>query len=94
MTRITTRYVVRNARGEELVVPSLEDLHELYESGFLTDDDEVRRERSYQWTPVRAFPALHGVREARRASPIRVVVLALAVAVLALAVKLLLARPG
>ncbi len=86
MRRITTRYVVRNQRGEELVVPSLADLRTLYACGFLVDGaDLVRRERSTEWTPVASFGALQGVRE-RRQSPLRVaiviaVALALAVAI-------------
>ncbi len=66
--RRAMRYRVRNASGEELVVPTLRDLHDLYEHGFLTDDDLVRSERSDRWIRVGAMPALHGVRE-RRADP-------------------------
>ena len=59
------RYRVRNAQGEELVVPSLSVLHDLYEHGFLADDDLVRSETSSRWVRAGALPALHGVRERR-----------------------------
>ena len=59
------RYLVRNARGEELVVPSLRDLHRLYVDGFLTDDDLVRSESATRWVRAGSLPALHGVREQR-----------------------------
>jgi hypothetical protein len=73
------RYRVRNARGEELVVPSLGVLHRLYEHGFLGDEDLVRSETSTQWMRAGAMPALHGVRE-RRADP-RAIAIFVAVAV-------------
>jgi hypothetical protein len=92
MTRITTRYVVRNARQEELVVPSLSDLHALYAHGFILDGDLVRQERSEQWVQVGRFPALHGVRERRAESPAKVAILVAAIMAVALAVGLLLAR--
>lgn len=87
MRRIATRYVVRNPRGEELIVPSLSDLRALYAAGFLVDGaDLIRRERSTEWTPVARFAALQGVREGRRETPLRVAVvisvgMALAVAI-------------
>jgi hypothetical protein len=62
------RYVIRNASGEELVCPTLADLHALYTQGFLADDDLVRAEGSISWVPAGSLPALHGVRE-RRADP-------------------------
>jgi hypothetical protein len=86
MTRIKTRYVVRNARAEELVVPSLDDLRALYQQGFLDDGDEVRQERSQTWTAVGGFHALHGLRQARRERPARMT--AILVAALALATAL------
>ena len=39
------RYLVRDAEGRELTVPSLADLHALYDQGFLDDDDLVRQEQ-------------------------------------------------
>ena len=88
-----TRYVMRNAEGDELVCPSLADLHALYTQGFLSDDDFVRQEGTFRWIPVGSMPALRGVRE-RRADPRKVTILlaaALAVvgslAVLARAVR-------
>ncbi len=92
MTRITTRYVVRNARHEELVVPSLSDLHALYTHGFILDGDLVRQERSEQWILVSRFPALHGVRERRAESPAKVAIVVAALMAVALVVGLLLAR--
>ncbi len=92
MTRITTRYVVRNASREELVVPSLADLHALYSHGFIQDGDLVRQERSSVWTPVARFPALHGVRESRAESPAKVAVLIAAAMAVALGLGLLLGR--
>ncbi len=92
MTRITTRYVVQNARHEELVVPSLSDLHALYVHGFILDGDLVRQERSQQWIPVARFPALHGVRERRAESPAKVALLVAVLMAVAVAVGLLFAR--
>ncbi len=92
MTRITTRYVVRNARGEELVVPSLADLHALYTHGFIQDGDLVRQERAQEWIAIARFPALQAVREARAESPAKVALLIAGLMVVALAVGLLLAR--
>ncbi len=92
MTRIKTRYVVRNERGEELVVPSLDDLRALYSQGFLADRDQVRQERSQTFTPLLHFSALRGVREARRASPARVGAIAFALLMLATALGILLAH--
>jgi hypothetical protein len=83
------RYLVRNARGEELVVPSLPVLHDLYEHGFLSDDDLVRAETSTRWIAVRSMPALHGVRE-RRADPRTLLVLVAAAVALAAGVAFLL----
>jgi len=83
------RYRVRNAAGEELIVPSLADLHALYDQGFLSDDDLVRAETSERWVPAGAMPALHGVRE-RRADPKRLWPIAAAVVALAAALALLL----
>lgn len=59
------RYRVRNARGEELVCPSLGDLHALYRQGFLDDDDQVCAERSGTWERLGDFAALRGERSAR-----------------------------
>lgn len=84
-------YRVRNAEGEELVVPSLGDLHDLYTHGFLADDDLVRAETSPRWVRASAMPALHAVR-ARRADPRRVFILLAALVALSAALGLLLAR--
>jgi hypothetical protein len=92
MTRIKTRYVVRNARGEELVVPSLDDLRALYAQGFLDDADDVRQERSEEWLQVGQFSALHGLREVRRESPARVGAIALALLLLATALGIMFAH--
>ncbi len=75
------RYRVRNADGQELVVPSLTVLHDLYDHGFLGDDDLVRAESSTRWVRAGALPALHGVRERRR-DPRKLLLLALAAAAL------------
>jgi hypothetical protein len=82
------RYRVRNALGEELVVPSLSVLHDLYSHGFLADDDLVRSETSSRWVRAGALPALHGVRE-RRADPRKVALLALAAAAAVAGIALL-----
>jgi hypothetical protein len=82
------RYHVRNAAGEELTVPSLSVLHDLYEHGFLGDDDLVRSETSSRWVRAGSLPALHGIRE-RRADPRTVAVLAAAAVVLAAIVVVL-----
>ncbi len=68
MTRRKTpqmRYHVRNAVGEELTVPSLQDLHRLYTHGFLSDDDLVRAETAKHWVRAGGMHALQGVREER-----------------------------
>ena len=83
-----TRYVIRNAAGEELTCPSLADLHALYNQGFLADDDQVRMERSERWVPAGDMPALHGVRQRRR-DPKQALALLAAVAVLVLAIAIL-----
>jgi hypothetical protein len=84
------RYLVRDTRGRELTVPSLEVLHALYHQGFLGDDDQVRRENDDRWVRAGAMPALEGSRH-RRAGPRWVLtVLAAAVALVA-ALGLLLA---
>lgn len=57
---------MRSADGRELVVPSLAVLHDLYQHGFLGDDDLVRAETASRWVRAGAMPALHGVRERRR----------------------------
>jgi hypothetical protein len=85
------RYHVRNARGEELLVPSLAVLHDLYVHGFLADDDLVRSDSSPRWVRAGAMPALHGVRE-RRADPRTVAVLVAAAVALAAALAFLM-RP-
>jgi hypothetical protein len=92
MIRITTRYVVRNSRQEELLVPSLADLHTLYTHGFILDGDLVRQERSREWVPVARFPALHGVRVRRAETPAKVAMLLAAVMALALGLGLLFSR--
>jgi hypothetical protein len=75
------RYFVRNDKGQELVCPSLPDLHALYNQGFLDDDDLVRPERSRIWVRAGDFPALRGVRELHR-DPRRIwLLLAMAIAV-------------
>lgn len=84
------RYRVRNSRGEELVVPSLRDLHDLYAHGFLADDDLVRSERSTVWVRAGAMPALHGVRELR-ADPKKMALLLAAAIALAAGIGVLLA---
>jgi hypothetical protein len=85
------RYRVRNAEGEELVVPTLRDLHDLYVHGFLAEDDLVRSETSTRWVRAGAMPALHGVREIR-ADPRKLAVLLGAAIALTAGVALLLGR--
>ena len=85
------RYFVRNARGEELVCPSLGDLAALYAQGFLEDHDLVRAERSERWLPAGKLPALRGLRERRR-EPWKVTALLAAAMLLALALALLIGR--
>ncbi len=83
------RYLVRSPEGDELVVPSLEDLHRLYTHGFLSDEDFVRAETATRWTRVGAMPALHGVREVR-ADPRKAALLLLGALALAVSLALLL----
>ncbi len=82
------RYHVKNAEGQELVCPSLADLHALYSQGFLDDDDLVRPESSQRWVRAGNLPALRGVREKRR-DPRRMAILLAAAAALAAALALL-----
>lgn len=84
------RYLVRNEKGEELVVPSLRELHDLYVHGFLGDDDLVRAESATRWVRAGAMPALHGVRTSR-ADPRKIALLAAAAAVVAAIIALVLA---
>jgi len=86
--RAAARYVIRNSDGEELLCPSLADLHALYVQGFLSDDDLVRPEGSSRWTPAGLMPALRGVRE-RRTDPRRMLIVLAAAMILALALALL-----
>ena len=86
--RAPTRYVIRNAEGQELVCPSLADLHALYVQGFLADEDLVRAEGSRRWVPAGKLPALGGTRE-RRADPKKAALILVAAVVLALAVGIL-----
>ncbi len=82
------KYHVRNAEGEELVCPSLADLHALYAQGFFGDDDLVRADTSHRWVRAGSMPALRGVRE-RRSDPRKMAMLLAAALVLALALALL-----
>ncbi len=84
------RYHVRNASGDELVVPSLRDLHRLYSDGFLGDDDLVRSDRATVWVRAGAMPALHGVREAK-ADPRKMAILLAAAIAVATGIGILLA---
>lgn len=85
------RYHVKNAQGEELVVPTLRDLHRLYAHGFLADDDLVRSERATVWVRAGAMPALRGVREIKY-EPRKMVLLLGAAIALAIAIGVLLAH--
>jgi hypothetical protein len=85
------RYFVRNREGEELVVPTLADLHVLYAQGFLGDEDLVRSERSDRWVRAGSMPALHGVR-LRRSDPRKFWMLVLAAVAFAAGVAILVAR--
>jgi hypothetical protein len=88
MTR-RMRYRVRNSAGDELVVPSLAVLHDLYDHGFLSDEDLVRADNATQWVRAGALPALHGVRERKR-DPRAVAALLFAAVALVAALALLL----
>ncbi|MGB8932323.1 MAG: hypothetical protein WCC48_13855 [Anaeromyxobacteraceae bacterium] len=86
------RYHVKNQRGEEMVVPSLTDLHDLYVHGFIDETDLVRSDSSERWVMAGRMPALGGVR-LRRAEPRKILLLvAAAAALVALIVLLLRAR--
>lgn len=84
------RYLVRDAQGNELTVPSLETLHALYDQGFLGDDDLVRKVSSERWVRAGSMPALHGARRRKRDPRVVMAILFAAVA-LAAAIALLLA---
>ncbi len=75
------RYYVRNTEGEELVVPTLHDLHGLYTHGFLTDEDLVRSESATVWVRAGTMPALRGVREIKSDPRKMAILLAAAIAV-------------
>lgn len=85
------RYHVKDPGGKELVVPSLDDLHDLYVHGFVGDDDLVRADTSERWVRAGAMPALQGVRD-RRADPKKMGLLLAAAIALAIAIGVLLAR--
>lgn len=82
------RYHVRDKDGNELTVPSLEDLHALYSHGFLSDDDWVRPERSEKWVPVGSMEALAGIRESRSIEPRRLLLFVASLVALAVAAGL------
>jgi hypothetical protein len=82
------RYVIRNGDGQELVCPSLADLHALYVQGFLGDEDLVRPESSQRWVPAGSMAALRGVRE-KRADPRKMLLVLAAALVLVLAFAIL-----
>ena len=82
------RYVIRNGDGQELVCPSLADLHALYVQGFLGDEDLVRAESSQRWVPAGSMAALRGVRE-KRADPRKMLMVLAAALVLVLAIAIL-----
>ncbi len=86
--RPATRYVIKGGEGQELVCPSLADLHALYSQGFLSDDDLVRMEGSQRWVPAGSMAALRGVRE-RRTDPRKAVLVLAAAVVLTLALALI-----
>lgn len=93
MKRPRTRYLVRNTRGDELIVPSLTDLSALYTHGFLNDDDLVRQERAEQWIRAGDFDSLTEVRRFRKeGSPGKVALIVGALAALAIGLGILLAR--
>ncbi len=84
------RYHVRNARGEELVVPTLRDLHDLYVHGFVADEDDVRAETATRWVRAGSLSALHGVRE-KKADPRKMALLLGVIAALVLGVAVVFA---
>jgi hypothetical protein len=86
------RYHVRNRKGEELVVPSLADLHGLYTQGFLEDDDLVRAETADRWVHAGRMAALAGVRLRRREPRRFVLLVAAAIALVTALVFMLLKR--
>jgi len=86
--RASMRYVIRNRDGQELVCPSLADLHALYVQGFLGDEDLVRPESSKRWVPAGSMAALRGVRE-KRADPRKMMLVLAAAAILILALAIL-----
>ena len=86
--RAPARYVIKNREGEELLCPSLADLHALYSQGFLADDDLVRMEGSQRWVPAGSMPALHGARE-RRTDARKTTLILTAAMLLAVALALL-----
>lgn len=83
------RYHVRDQLGQELIVPSLTDLHDLYKQGFLEDEDYVRAENSERWVKAGRMPALAGIRLVRREPGKLLMLLGAAVAMTALIAFLL-----
>jgi hypothetical protein len=82
------RYVIRNGDGQELVCPSLADLHALYVQGFLGDEDLVRAESSQRWVPAGSMAALRGVRE-KRADPRKMLMVLAAALIFVVAIAIL-----
>jgi hypothetical protein len=85
------RYHVKNHLGQEMVVPSLTDLHDLYNHGFIEDTDLVRSDSSERWVMAGRMPALAGVRHRKREPGKFLLLLAASIALVAL-IALLLAR--
>jgi hypothetical protein len=85
------RYHVKDPQGQELVVPSLDDLHDLYAHGFLGDEDLVRAETSERWIRLGSMRALQGVR-ARRGDSRRMGLALIGAIALAAGIGFLLAR--
>lgn len=85
------RYHVRNSQGEELVVPSLTDLHDLYVHGFIEETDLIRSDSAERWIMAGRMPALAGVR-LRRREPKKIVTLLIAAIAFVALIALLLVR--
>ena len=81
--KLRRRYQVRDTEGRELTVPSLADLHALYDQGFLGDDDLVKQEQAEAWERAGSMPALAGSRHRKGGARWVVAVLAAAVALVA-----------
>jgi hypothetical protein len=70
------KFHVRHGDGE-LVVPSFKELQSLYRIGFITADDQLRRENSDRWMRLGDLPELRAMHLYDQSGPRKAFVVAL-----------------